>query len=732
MKLPVFNAVKTINEIGVKLYKRGETPYLVPADSNYLNKILYFLNAIYLVKHKTSLLNLFGSCFQKGDTGPILSCVYSEKSYVNGDNYVDSNYVFRNINNFKNLLHQNITLSYPDDDVTNFSMNNSENKVKTDFFNKYLKLLLQFSPRDLEHFSKQELQWRNTDRSHFKLFKAYNFDDDINAESTKLYSNIDANYRDEETYNYYKQPSHQFWNNIPHDTKLFYSEMSNPKLSKVIKKAIRLELNNSLLLSNFKKDTLDNCLKFKATTLNHKFDKQFKLTKDDFSGLYTLSYDNSDNQATWLSHTLIDCFSGCEALQFPILCNLHRNFVYLSEMQGAYISKMNKHNNAFSRWENIYRPWIISFYKLGNFALPVTIIANAHAIGRIHKYQSFLTNCLHQAFKYTSVDTSTNGSLPAVTNISSSSMKKLDTLIGLKSVKRQMKIYIRSAKVSKRMRELGQDSQMKSLDMIFLGNPGTGKTVVARLVGKILYENHVIQKDKFLECSANDLIGAYNGWTGPKTDKLIHRALGGVLFIDEAYTLAPSEENAGGGNDYKKTAISELLRQAENHRDDLVIILAGYKDKMENLMQNSNQGLKSRFNHKILFPDYTNQEMLDIFKLHAKQKAHLQISDKNYQYIAKKLPDFIKYAKKQGDNSNGRLMRNLLQAVIESRNYRIGNKVGQMDLSQIDQANLSDIKGGFKEAYENEKNSKSKAESKKERSFKANPLKISLNNSHNL
>lgn len=291
------------------------------------------------------------------------------------------------------------------------------------------------------------------------------------------------------------------------------------------------------------------------------------------------------------------------------------------------------------------------------------------------------------------------GNVDDVIDLSHDGMKELNNMIGLKNVKEQMKDYIADAKVAKRLNQLGQKTQLKSLNLIFMGNPGTGKTVVARLVGKIMFQNQIIRKPLFKECGVKSLVGRYAGQTAPKTAKLVKSALGGVLFIDEAYGLAPSGSN-DGDNNYKEDAVSELLRLSEKYRDDLVIILAGYKDRMEDLLKNGNEGLRSRFNHKIIFHDYNNYDMYRIL-MYLAHKQNCNINGENKHLIQKKLGGFISDAKKHHDNSNGRLMRNLLDGILECRNRRISNHVNQMYIPQINIISSDDVEKGFKKVRQN-------------------------------
>lgn len=190
------------------------------------------------------------------------------------------------------------------------------------------------------------------------------------------------------------------------------------------------------------------------------------------------------------------------------------------------------------------------------------------------------------------------------------SMKKLNDLIGLKAVKEEIDKYRRTILFETlRKQKLGYDHEEKQrYNFIFSGNPGTGKTTVARLFARIFMALGILKEGQLVEVDRSGLVGEYVGHTAVKTKKVIDSALGGVLFVDEAYTLAGK-----GENDFGKEALETLLKAAEDYRGEIVIILAGYKDEMNQLME-MNPGLKSRFNKFLYFDDYSEEELLEIAK----------------------------------------------------------------------------------------------------------------------
>ncbi len=225
-----------------------------------------------------------------------------------------------------------------------------------------------------------------------------------------------------------------------------------------------------------------------------------------------------------------------------------------------------------------------------------------------------------------------------------------DELIGLKPVKERIRETAAYLIVDKARRAQGLRSGAPSLHMCFTGNPGTGKTTVAQRMAEILHRLGYIRKNHLVAVTRDDLVGQYIGHTAPKTRELLKKAMGGVLFIDEAYYLYRPENE----RDYGQEAIEILLQVMENQRDDLVVILAGYKARMDTFFQ-SNPGMASRIAHHIDFPDYSPDELLQIAQLMVKQIDY-RFDDE----AVSALRDYIEQRLRRPHFANARSIRNAL------------------------------------------------------------------------
>ena len=243
-------------------------------------------------------------------------------------------------------------------------------------------------------------------------------------------------------------------------------------------------------------------------------------------------------------------------------------------------------------------------------------------------------------------------------------LAELDGYIGLDLIKEEVRSLINMVKVYKLRREHDLPTADLSLHMVFSGNPGTGKTMMARLMSRIYHSLGILSKGQLVEVDRSGLVAGYVGQTAIKTRKVIEKAMGGVLFIDEAYAL-----NGKSENDFGQEAIDTILKAMEDHREDLVVIVAGYTELMEDFVH-SNPGLESRFNRFMFFPDYSVEEMMGIFDLRCKGSCYELSEDARplvRDYIAEERAD-------QESFGNGRGVRNIFENIIVAQNNRLAKQ----------------------------------------------------------
>lgn len=270
-------------------------------------------------------------------------------------------------------------------------------------------------------------------------------------------------------------------------------------------------------------------------------------------------------------------------------------------------------------------------------------------------------------------------------------LNELDQMIGLNAVKTKVRQIVDQARFNKLAadRGLGKIDDDGSLHLLFKGNAGTGKTTVAQMLGQIYKQLGVLRTGECITCTRSDLIAGYVGQTGAKTQEYINKAMGGILFVDEAYTLAQ-----GGENDFGMEALTTIMTAMENHRDDLMVIFAGYSKEIDGLID-KNQGLESRFpkQNEIIFEDYTEEELLQIFLYQAKKNGMI-VGEELYQDISAIIAGIKREARNFG---NARAVRNLVEAINLNRKQRIvsmgdkGLELSNEEFSRIIRADLENV-----------------------------------------
>lgn len=257
-----------------------------------------------------------------------------------------------------------------------------------------------------------------------------------------------------------------------------------------------------------------------------------------------------------------------------------------------------------------------------------------------------------------------------------SAREELDELVGLDEIKKQMKKILNYVKLNK------ERGQMPSLHMCFTGNPGTGKTSIARIIGKIFEEENILSgSGDFVEIHGRDLVDKFVGWTAQKVHDTVEKAIGGVLFIDEAYSLVADRRGS-----FEDEAIATLIKEMEDHRNEICIILAGYTDEMKKLIE-LNPGFESRIQFTINFPDYSEEELLKIFNgLCKKEKYRLSNNCKEIL-----INNFYK-VKKENNFGNGRYVRNLFEKV----KFEQADRIVQTNCKAINSIINRDIENAIK------------------------------------
>ena len=255
-------------------------------------------------------------------------------------------------------------------------------------------------------------------------------------------------------------------------------------------------------------------------------------------------------------------------------------------------------------------------------------------------------------------------------------------MIGLSDVKALVDRILDAFRVTKARESMGLKTDGTSLHMLFSGNPGSAKTSVARLLAGILKDENVLTSGAFVECGRQDLVGRYVGWTAKIVEEKFRAAKGGVLFIDEAYALVDDS------NTYGAEAINTITQLMENYRNDVIVIFAGYSDKMQNFLD-QNEGLKSRIAFHLHFPDYSSEELIGILKLMASKREY-HIDDDAIAFCR----SAFETASAEENYGNGRYVRNFLEQAIMQQSSRViseskGRKLGKDEMCLLKKEDFS-------------------------------------------
>ena len=303
-------------------------------------------------------------------------------------------------------------------------------------------------------------------------------------------------------------------------------------------------------------------------------------------------------------------------------------------------------------------------------------------IDRVHNSELSISHTIKMLANNSSKKADKNESVIKAEELKSA-MDDMNRLVGLENIKSLIRQYISFVKIQRLRERYSLKKLPIVMHMIFRGNPGTGKTTVARIIARIFNAIDYLSSGHIIEAERADLVGEYIGHTAQKTKKLIDKAMGGILFIDEAYALA-----RGGEKDFGKEAIDTVVKAMEDYKDDLIIIMAGYRKEMEEFLQ-TNPGLRSRFALHLDFKDYDIDQLVEIAELMYEEREYILTEPSKY-YLYRILSLMRSNNKMQG---NARQVRNIVEKSIRHHAHRVvaEKMISRKDLMNIERADLVSV-----------------------------------------